>query len=222
MTELDISYNQHLLNLVSAGLAALDDAQSKNRRLNNPVAETHFLGSWIVSATKSKEFDRCLAKDLTLWVQESRTKGPNARFKDTFERIKHAYSIIGQQSEKNLTQVELEAILDELTEDDWLIETESVITTKLKLSSSGEKSLVICADVYDKAFTDTDGVLEKPLSVYIRNGDDEFIKRMFEHGYLVFAAQSKSLVKRHNKYVVRPFNLGNRIAILPADLGLTG
>lgn len=222
MIEQDISYNQHLLNLVSAGLAALDDAQSKKRSLNNPVAETHFLGSWIVGATKSKEFDRCLAKDLSLWVQESRTKGPNAGFKETFERIKNAYTLICLQSEKNLTQVALEAILDELTEDDWLIETESVITTKLKLSSSGEKSLVICADGYDKAFSDTDGVLEKPLSVYIRNGDEEFIKRMFDRGYLVFAAQSKSLVKRHNKYIVRPFNLGNRIAILPEDLGTAG
>lgn len=215
MTETEVSYNTHMLNLVRTGLAALTEAQQQKRSLNNPLAETHFLGNWIITSLKEKRFDSCLATDLTLWLQESRTLGPKADFKQRFEHIERVYSQICELENKNLTQFVLEDILDELDTAGWLIETDTVVTPKFKLSSSGENSLVICAEVYDKAFSDTDGVLESPLSVYIRHGEQAFIDKMFSHGYLVFESTTRSLVKRHNRYLLRPYNRAKKLALLP-------
>lgn len=215
MNDSEISYNQHLLNLVNNGLADLAEAQTHKRSLQNPRAETHFLGTWLITALKEKRFDSCLATDLNLWLQESRTLGHKAEFKQRFEKISQVYTKICERENKNLTQFILEDILTELDEAGWLLETDVAVTPKLRLSSSGENSLVICADVYDKAFSDTDGVLESPLSVFIRHGDQAFIDKMFAHGYLVFASNTRSIVKKHNRYLLRPFNLAKKIALLP-------
>jgi len=215
MTDSEVSYNQHMLDFVQAGLTALADAQVQKRNLQNPKAETHFLGTWLINALKEKRFDSCLSTDLNLWLQESRTLGPKANFKQRFEQIAHVYKTVCSRENRNLTQFILEDILTELDNEGWLLETDLTVTPKLKLSSSGENSVVICAEVYDKAFSDTDGVLESPLSVYVRHGDQVFIDKMFAHGFLVFPSATRSLVKRHNRYLIRPFNQAKRLAILP-------
>ena len=212
------SYNTHMLDLVRAGLAALVDAQQAKRSLQNPLAETHFLGNWIITALKQKRFDSCLAADLNIWLQESRTLGPKADFKSRFEKIAKVYEQICELEYKNLNQFILEDILNELDAEGWLIATDMAVTPKMKLSSSGENSLVICAEVYDRAFSDTDGVLESPLSVFIRHGDQAFIDKMFAHGYLVFSSSTRSLVKRHNRFIIRPFNDAHKLALLPSFL----
>ncbi|NQZ92560.1 MAG: DUF2913 family protein [Moritella sp.] len=215
MSEQEKTYNVNMLKLVREGLTALADAQAEKRSLQNPVSETHFLGNWIITALKEKRFDIILAGDLKLWLQESRTLGKNANFKQRFEKIERVYTQICELEYKNLTQFVLEDILTELDNEGWLIETESKVTDKFKLSSSGENSLVICAEVYDRAFSDTDGVLESPLSVFIRHGDLAFIDKMYSHGYLVFGSTNRSIVKRHNRYILRPFNHAKKLAILP-------
>lgn len=215
MIDSEQTYNQHMLNLVQTGLTELKQAQAQKRSLQNPRAETHFLGTWIITVLKEKRFDSCLATDLNLWLQESRTLGPKAEFKQRFERIAKVYEQICQRQTVNLTQFVLEDILTELDNEGWLLETDVEVTPKMKLSSSGENSLVICTEVYDKAFSDTDGVLESPLSVFIRHGDQAFIDKMFAHGYLVFASNTRSIVKKHNRYILRPFNQAKKLALLP-------
>lgn len=215
MTDKDMTYNQHMLKLVTTGLTELAQAQEQKRSLQNPRSETHFLGTWIITALKEKRFDSSLAIDLNLWLQENRTLGHKAEFKQRFEKIAQVYKLVCSRETVNLTQFILEDILTELDNEGWLLETDMEVTPKMKLSSSGENSLVICEKVYDKAFSDTDGVLESPLSVFIRHGDQAFIDKMFTHGYLVFSSNVRSIVKKHNRYILRPFNQANKLALLP-------
>jgi len=215
MTDTKTTYNQHMLNLVTTGLAELAQAQEEKRSLQSPRAETHFMGTWIITVLKEKRFDSCLATELNVWLQESRTLGHKAEFKQRFEILKQVYTHVCSRETVNLTQFILEDILTELDREGWLLETDTEVTPKMKLKSSGENSLVICSEVYDKAFSDTDGVLESPLSVFIRHGDQAFIDKMFAHGYLVFSSNTRSIVKKHNRYILRPFNNATKIALLP-------
>ena len=52
MTETEVSYNTHMLNLVRTGLAALTEAQQQKRSLNNPLAETHTFTAYYSSDGK--------------------------------------------------------------------------------------------------------------------------------------------------------------------------
>ena len=99
----------------------------------------------------------------------------------------------------------LNAMLDTLKQTDWLVFTDTEISTKLKLDGDGQSSLVI--DAKELAQHIKDGQLIKPINLYVRADEQQLTRIALSHGLLLSQGNKKaSLIKHHKAYRIYPDN----------------
>jgi len=204
------SYNQAIVEFAQAGLAALEERASKANVIKTAAAESHFLCSWMASALKVRQFSKLIAKDLTQWIRDGRSLGAGAQLPSLLERIDTQYR--AAMSNRQLGQ-SLELFLSELEESDWIVILDEEVTTKLKLDSEGENSLVISHEQYESHIKDKNVI--KPITMFVRANEQELARVAAKHQLLLSQGDKKaSLIKHHKAYRVFPNNEQPALALL--------
>lgn len=197
------TYNQAVLELALAGLADLTASAQTKKAQRTPAQESHFLCNWMVESLKEKRFSKLVADDLTAWIRLARSQGAGAELKRLLERIVFQYQTV-EKSEAALGTA-LNAMLDTLKQADWLVFTDTEISTKLKLDGDGQSSLVI--DAKELAQHIKDGQLIKPINLYVRADEQQLTRIALSHGLLLSQGNKKtSLIKHHKAYRIYPDN----------------
>ncbi|MFT5705379.1 MAG: hypothetical protein ACI8SK_001334 [Shewanella sp.] len=204
------TYNQALLELVQAGLAALEQRSANGNAIKTTTAESHFLCSWMVQALKERRFAKLVADDLTHWISIARSMGAGAQLPLMFKRIEIQYSAV--QGAKHLGDA-LQAMLTDLEQNDWLVILDAEVDTKLKLASDGRNSLIISVDQYQSRIQDHKII--RPITLYVRASEQLLAQAAAKHGLLVSQGDKKSsLIKHHVMYQVFPGNRQPALALL--------
>ncbi|QQO84754.1 DUF2913 family protein [Shewanella algae] len=206
------SYNQALLALTQAGLAALAERNHAAGSIKTPAAESHFLCNWMVQSLKEKRFSKLLVEDLTRWIREGRSLGAGAKLPEVLQRIQAQYlpainnAAVGQS---------LQNLIAELQAEGWLVILDFEVSGKLKLDSQGQNSLVISTEQYQQHLLD--GKLIKPITLYIR-ADEQLIAQFAVKHALLFSQGDKkaSCIKHHKAYRLYPDNQQPALALLKA------
>lgn len=197
------TYNQAVLELALAGLADLTASAQTKKAQRTPAQESHFLCNWMVESLKEKRFSKLVADDLTAWIRLARSQGAGAELKRLLERIVFQYQTV-EKSEAALGTA-LNAMLGTLKQADWLVFTDTEISTKLKLDGDGQSSLVI--DAKELAQHIKDGQLIKPINLYVRADEQQLTRIALSHGLLLSQGNKKaSLIKHHKAYRIYPDN----------------
>ncbi len=129
------SYNQALLALTQAGLAALAERNHATGSIKTPAAESHFLCNWMVQSLKERRFSKLVAEDLTRWIRAGRSLGAGAKLPEVLQRIQAQYlpainnAAVGQS---------LQNLIAELQAEGWLVILDCEVSGKLKLDSQGK------------------------------------------------------------------------------------
>ncbi|CAM3221847.1 DUF2913 family protein [Shewanella violacea] len=203
-------YNQALIEITQAGLAALEERSKSNNVVKTAAAESHFLCNWMAQALKERRFSKLIAKELTKWVSDARSMGAAAQLPALLQRIESQY--LAAEGKQTLG-ASLNAMLSELRENDWVVILDCEVTTKLKLDCSGQNSLVISDEQYD-GHIDGDK-LTKTITLYVRANEQEFAKVAAKHGLLLSQGNKKSsLIKHHKAYLICPGNQQPAMALL--------
>lgn len=196
------SYNQALIEITQAGLAALEERSKSKNVVKTAAAESHFLCNWMVQALKERRFSKLIAKELNQWIRDARSMGAAAQLTSVLQRIESQY-LAAEQNQALATS--LNAMLNEFRENDWVVILDSEVTTRLKLDSSGQNSLIISNEQYD-GHIDGDN-LTKAITLYVRANEQELAKAAAKHGLLLSQGNKKaSLIKHHKAYGVFPNN----------------
>lgn len=206
------TYNQAILALAQAGLAALAQRESSSNAINTPAAESHFLCSWMVQALKERRFSKLVAEDLNNWIRDGRSMGAGAQLPNLLSRIEQQYLAAINNSDIGAS---LQAMLNSLDEEQWLVIVDCEVTTKLKLDSDGRNSLIISVEQYEQHISQ--GKLLKPVTLYVR-GDEQLLAQLAaEHQLLLSPGNKKaSLIKHHKAYKLYPNNQQPSLALLVA------
>ncbi|MFV7769161.1 DUF2913 family protein [Shewanella marisflavi] len=206
------SYNQALLALAEAGLAALTARNDNPSSIKTPAAESHFICNWMAQALKERRFSKLVADDLTRWVREGRSRGANAQLPLLLERIQAQYLPAMANHEVGES---LQAMIAELEAQDWLIILDCEVSGKLKLDSDGQNSLVISVEQYEQHLVD--GKLLKPITLYIRADEQLIAQSAVKNALLLSQGDKKaSCIKHHKAYRVYPGNRLPALALLKA------
>lgn len=204
------TYNQALLELVQAGLAALEQRATNGNTIKTATAESHFLCSWMVQALKERRFAKLIANDLTQWISDARSMGAGAQLPSLFNRINDQYS--AAQSCAHLGDA-LQALLTHLEQNDWLVILDAKVDTKLKLASDGRHSLIISAEQYQTRIKEQNIV--KPITLYVRANEQLLAQTAATFGLLISQGDKKSsLIKHHRAYQIFPDNEQPALALL--------
>ncbi|MPY23165.1 DUF2913 family protein [Shewanella psychropiezotolerans] len=204
------NYNQALIEITQAGLAALEERSKSKNVVKTAAAESHFLCNWMVQALKERRFSKLIAKELNQWIRDARSMGAAAQLTSVLQRIEGQYLAAEQNQAVGAS---LNAMLSELKENDWVVILDSEVTTKLKLDSSGQNSLIISNKQYD-GHIDGDQ-LTKTITLYVRANEQELAKMAAKHGLLLSQGNKKaSLIKHHKAYLICPDNQLPAMALL--------
>ncbi|WP_076407496.1 DUF2913 family protein [Shewanella sp. UCD-KL12] len=204
------SYNQAILEIAQAGLAALDERSNGKNVVKTVDAESHFLCNWMVQALKERRFSKLIAKELTQWIRDARSMGAAAQLPSLLQRIEQQYLAAEKSQALGLS---LNTMLTELAELDWVVILDCEVTTKLKLESSGQNSLVISDEQYQGHISGE--ALTKTITMYVRADEQALAKIAAKHGLLLSQGDKKaSLVKHHKAYKVFPGNQQPEMALL--------
>lgn len=204
------SYNQAIVEFAQAGLAALEERASKANVIKTAAAESHFLCSWMASALKVRQFSKLIAKDLTQWIRDGRSLGAGAQLPSLLTRIDEQYRVAMSNQQLALS---LEQFLSELVANDWIVILDEEVTTKLKLDSEGENSLVISVEQYEGRIQGENII--KPITMFVRANEQELAKVAAKHRLLLSQGDKKaSLIKHHKAYQVFPNNEQPALALL--------
>lgn len=203
------TYNEALLALAIAGINDLTISNSQQKGQRTAAQESHFLCNWMVESLKKKRFSKLVADDLTQWIRLARSQGAGAQLKVLLENIVSHY----QNAKTQQLSQALEDMLAELTQQDWLVVTDTPITTKLKLDADGQSSVVICQTQLTQHRHE--GEIIKPISLYVRGDENLLAKAAYHHGLLLSQANKKtSLIKHHKTYLLMPKNQHNALCLL--------
>ncbi|GGP80071.1 DUF2913 family protein [Shewanella ulleungensis] len=205
------TYNQALLTLALAGIDAINTSASQHKAPRTPAQESHFLCNWMVESLKTKRFSKLVADDLTSWIRQARSQGAGAQLKRLLTCIADQY----QQANDSAiaTGAGLKNLLAELTEQNWVIITDTDIDAKLKLDSVGQSSLIISAKEFNQHIIDDNIV--KPISMYIRGDENQVARLALAQGILLSQGNKKTtLIKHHKTYTLRPKNLHPSLCLL--------
>jgi len=204
------SYNQAIFEFAQAGQAALEERASKANVIKTAAAESHFLCSWMATALKKRRFSKLIAKDLTQWIRDGRSLGAGAQLQSLLTRIEHQYR--AAMSNQQLGQ-SLEHFLSELKAKDWIVILDAEVSTKLKLDSDGENSLVISIKQYEGHIKDSNVI--KPITLFVRANEQELAQLAAKHDLLLSQGNKKaSLIKHHKAYQIFPHNEQPALALL--------
>lgn len=204
------TYNQAIIEFAQAGLAALETRSTSKNVVKTADAESHFLCNWMAQALKERRFSKLIAKELSKWVRDGRSMGANAQLASLLQRISSQY----QAAEQNqAVGASLNAMLLELNDNDWLVIVDSEVTTKLKLDSNGQNSLVISDEQYEGHIKGDN--LSKSITLYVRSNEQELAQIAAKHGLLLSQGDKKaSLIKHHKAYKLCPNNQQAEMALL--------
>jgi hypothetical protein len=206
MTE---TYNSAILNLAVTGIHDLTESNKQHKGVRTPAQESHFLCSWMVDALKTKRFSKLVAEDLTQWIRLGRSQGAGAQLKQLLERI-----VLQYQDAKTAKLGEaLGALLADFSQKNWLVVTDTPLSSKLKLDGDGQSSVVVCADQMKNHLKDTE--LLKPIALYVRGDENVLAEIALLHGLLISQANKKTtLIKHHKTYLIIPQNQHLNLCLL--------
>tara|TARA_R110001583_G_scaffold743_11_gene6834 strand:+ start:2115 stop:2762 length:648 start_codon:yes stop_codon:yes gene_type:complete len=203
------SFSTSIHQVVTSALADLKEAQLKGKIPKNPLSETHFLAAWTTNAMKKKRFESDVVPTLTIWQRKARSLGKNAALVETFTAIKQGYEHIFDQDlkPKPVYKEQVIALCNQLTEQQWMVNTDLEVGEKLNRHSAGQASLIICSNEFEANFEQD--LLIKPISLYIRGDLPEALQAAFEQSLLLYKVTDyKSKVKYHGEYIIYPDNNG--------------
>lgn len=203
------SFSTSIHQVVSDALADLNEAQEKGKIPHNPLSETHFLAAWTTNAIKKKRFESDVLPTLTIWQRKARSLGKNAGLVATFTAIKNTYQHVFDESlsAKPVHKAQVSALCEQLTTQGWMVNTDLEVGEKLNRHSGGQASLIICSTEFESHFED--GLLIKPISLYIRGDLPEALTAAYQQTLLLHKVTDyKSKVKYHGEYIVYPDNSG--------------
>lgn len=206
------TYNQAVVELAQAGLAALAQRADTPNAIKTAAAESHFICSWMAQALKERRFSKLVAVDLSNWIRDGRSMGANAQLPDLLARINSQYlAVIDNQHVGDA----LKAMIEELGEEEWLVILDCEVSGKLKLDSDGRNSLIISVEQYEQHIEA--GQLLKPITLYVRSDEQLLAKLAAKHQLLLSPGNKKtSLIKHHKAYKLYPNNLQPSLALLVA------
>lgn len=203
------SFSNSIHQVVTSALDDLSEAQAKGKIPQNPLSETHFISAWTTNAMKKKRFESDVLPTLKIWQRKGRSLGKNAALVETFTAIKKSYEHVFDESlkAKPVTKEQVVQLCESLTSLEWMVDTDLEVGEKLNRHSGGKASLIICSTEFDTHFED--GMLIKPLSLYIRGDVVEALKAAFESTLLLYKVTDyKSKVKYHGEYIIHADNNG--------------
>ena len=206
------SYNQALVALAQAGLAALKARNDTPGSINTAAAESHFLCNWMVQSLKERRFSKLVAEDLTRWIREGRSKGAGAQLPLLLARIESQYLPAMENAQVGQS---LRALIAELEAQDWLVILDCEVSGKLRLDSDGQNSLVISVEQYEQHLVDDK--LVKPITLFIRADEQLIAQHAVKHALLLSQGDKKaSSIKHHKAYRLYPGNRLPALALLKA------
>jgi hypothetical protein len=212
-----VLFSQEIYTLISTALSELEASQASGRSPKNALSEAHYLGAWVTTAMKQKRFDGITVPTLKAWQSKARSLGKNAGLKAQFTYLQECYNQVLDEHKKvqavNYTQVE--SLLKQLVELQWMVNTDLVVGNKLNRHSGGAASLIICEQEMLNNFDDQ-GILIKPLSLYLRGDLQVLVKHAFEQNLLLHKITDyKSKVKYHGEFIIYPNNDGDKLPEFP-------
>lgn len=203
------SFSTSIHQVVTTALADLHEAQLKGKIPKNPLSETHFLAAWTTNAMKKKRFESDVLPTLKIWQRKARSLGKNAALVETFQAIKAHYEHVFDQDlkAKPVYKQQIIDFCDKLTGLQWMVNTDLEVGEKLNRHSAGQASMIICSQQFEQYFED--GLLVKPISLYIRGDLPEALQAAFEQSLLLYKVTDyKSKVKYHGEYIIYNNNEG--------------
>ena len=218
-----VLFSQEIHTLISAALSELEASQTTGRTPKNALNEAHFLGAWVTTAMKQKRFDSITVPTLKAWQSKARSLGKNAGLKDQFSYLQDCYDQVLDENKHvqavNYSQVE--ALTKALEAEQWMVNTDLVVGDKLNRHSDGAASLIICEHQMETHF-DEDGILIKPISLYLRGDLQDLVVHAFKNHLLLHKITDyKSKVKYHGEFIVYPNNDGDKLPEFPINPILT-
>jgi len=214
-----VLFSQEIHTLLSTALAELEASQTSGRTPKNTLNEAHYLGAWVTTAMKQKRFDAITVPTLKAWQSKARSLGKNAGLKDQFTYLEKCYSQVLDADKKvqPVTLPQIQALVAELEAEQWMVNIDLVVGNKLNRHSGGAASLIICEDEMLKCF-DEEGILTKPISLYLRGDLQQLIKSSFKQNLLLHKITDyKSKVKYHGEFIVYPNNDGDKLPEFPIN-----
>lgn len=206
------TYNAAILELALAGMQDLTESNKSHKGQRTLAQESHFLCSWMVDALKTKRFSKLVADDLTQWIRLGRSQGAGAQLKQLLERIIVQY----QTAKTSELGTALDAMIEDFKQQNWLVITDTPLSTKLKLEGDGQSSIVICAEQLLTHRKNKEIV--KPVAIYVRGDENSLAKNALAQGLLLSQANKKnSLIKHHKTYMVTPKNLHQSLCLLAIE-----
>jgi hypothetical protein len=212
-----IVFSQEIYTLISTALSELEASQASGRTPKNPLNEAHYLGAWVTNALKQKRFDNITVPMIKAWQSKARSLGKNSGLKAQFDYLQKCYLQVLDENQQvqPVKQAQLHSVVAKLTEQQWMVNTDLVVGNKLNRHSGGAASLIICADEFSTNFDD-EGVLIKPISLYVRGDLQELVEYAFEQNLLLHKMTDyKSKVKYHGEFIIYPNNDGDKLPEFP-------
>ena len=211
-----ILFSQEIYKLINCALTELSTSQASGRTQSNQLSEAHYIGAWITMAIKKKRFDSIVLETLKGWQKQARSLNKNAGLKEKFIALKKCYQqILDKDNQVQPVSVDkFTTLYAQLTEQQWMVTTDLVIGDRLNRPSDGLSSLIVCAEQMQSCFAQ--GILIKPLTLYIRGDFQELVELAFQQGLLLYKkTANKSKVKYHGEFIVYPNNDGATLPMLP-------
>jgi len=212
-----VLFSQEIHTLLSTALTELEASQTSGRTPKNVLSEAHFLGAWVTTAMKQKRFDGITVPTLKAWQSKARSLGKNAGLKDQFTYLLECYDQVLDENKqvKAITYPQIEALVATLNAEQWMVNTDLVVGAKLNRHSGGAASLIICEHQLETHF-DEEGVLIKPISLYLRGDVQVLVRAAFAENLLLHKITDyKSKVKYHGEFIVYPNNDGDKLPEFP-------
>lgn len=214
-----VLFSQEIYKLIDSALTELAASQKSGRTPKNSLSEAHYLAAWVTTALKSKRFDAIVFATLKNWQKQARSLGKNAGLKEQFIYLEKCYSRV-LDSDKQVQAVNIEQLnrlYTDLSDNNWMVNTDLEVGDKLNRHSGGLDSLIVCAEKISSSF-DEQGVLVKPLSLYVRGNQQTIIDFAFAENLLLYKITDyKSKVKYHGEYIVYPNNDGTSLPEFPIE-----
>jgi len=210
-------FSQEVYKLINNALTELTASQTSGRTPNNPLSEAHYLGAWVTNAIKNKRFDSIVLTTLKGWQRQARSLGKDAGLKGQFSYLKKCYSqVLDAQEQVQPVRIEqFHPLYAALENDNWLVTTDLAVGAKLNRHSGGKESLIVCAQQMQESF-DEQGLLIKPISLYLRGNQQRVVDFAFAQDLLLYKITDyKSKVKYHGEFIVYPNNDGASLPEFP-------
>jgi len=214
-----IHFSTEIYKLITTALTELSDSQDARRTPHNPLSEAHYLGAWVTTAMKKKRFDSIVVPTLQDWQRQARSLGKNSGLKQQFTYLEKCYSEVLDEHKavRLVNKSQLEKLFAVLEEEQWLVTTDLPVGERLNRHSGGKESLIVCAQQLLDCF-DEQGILIKPISLYIRGTLQNIIDLAFAQDLLLYKKTDyKSKVKYHGEFIVYPNNDGSSLPELPKN-----